>query len=78
MPTPKITPDTVVTLAADDAYLRSRAPPTAPDGRYDWETSGSYSGMRPEGHAGLSNLLTAVRLIHTQLTFCLVLVSCDR
>ncbi|KAK7458169.1 hypothetical protein VKT23_010077 [Stygiomarasmius scandens] len=61
MPTPKITPDTIVTLAADDPYLRSRAPPTAPDGRYDWETSGSYSGMRPEGHAGLSNLLTAVK-----------------
>ncbi|THV00227.1 heme peroxidase [Dendrothele bispora CBS 962.96] len=62
MPTPpKITPSTVLSLVADDIYLRSRDPPTAPDGRYDWETNAAYSGMRPEGHAGLSNLLGAIQ-----------------
>ncbi|THV00228.1 heme peroxidase [Dendrothele bispora CBS 962.96] len=62
MPTPPtITPSTVLVLGADDVYLRSRDPPTAPDGRYDWEATSSFGGMQPEGHSGLTNLLTAVQ-----------------
>ncbi|KAJ3993518.1 heme peroxidase [Lentinula boryana] len=58
----QITPLQVFELGADDVYLKSRSPPTAPDGRYDWQISAN-ANQSPHAHSGLTNLIQQIETI---------------
>ncbi|KAJ4490906.1 heme peroxidase [Lentinula aciculospora] len=63
----KITPLQVFELGADDVYLKSRAPPTAPDGRYDWQVPAN-ANQSPHAHSGITNLMQQISTIKAKST----------
>ncbi|KAJ3865441.1 heme peroxidase [Lentinula novae-zelandiae] len=58
----QITPLQVFELGADDVYLKSRSPPTAPDGRYDWQVPAN-ANQSPHAHSGITNLMQEMQTI---------------
>ncbi|KAJ3760774.1 heme peroxidase [Lentinula raphanica] len=63
----KITPIQVFELGADDVYLKSRAPPTAPDGLYDWQITAN-ANQSPHAHSGLTNLMQQIQNVKSKST----------
>ncbi|KAJ3844035.1 heme peroxidase [Lentinula raphanica] len=63
----KISPIQVFELGADDVYLRSRSPPTAPDGRYDWQITAN-ANQSPHAHSGITNLIQEIQTVKSKMT----------
>ncbi|KAG6815996.1 hypothetical protein H0H87_009602, partial [Tephrocybe sp. NHM501043] len=60
-----VTAAQALSLGADVAYLKKRAPPTAPTGYYDWQITTDPSDDR-EGHSIVSNLISKAETAKSQ------------
>ncbi|KAK1217118.1 hypothetical protein PQX77_020235 [Marasmius sp. AFHP31] len=57
-----ITPLQAFSLGADAVYLKSRPPPTAPDGQYDIKVSSQSTGSgESRGHSALTNVIHRIQ-----------------
>ncbi|KAF8662084.1 hypothetical protein AX16_001194 [Volvariella volvacea WC 439] len=62
---PNISPIQAFALGADAAYLANRPLPTAPDGRYDWQTTAEASNS-PEAHSSVTNIIKQIASIKSK------------